>query len=267
MPTIAIPLDIIRHIVENFCYDDIPTLQACARVSRSFLISSQKSLFYSIYLDGYHAEEGHCQRLQCVFADNPDLLSYVRELYVADYYPEDRVLGPTTWASRNESLHTIMMALPRLHLLSLKFSGDHYAQDWKLISVELKVALIDLCSRPSLNIFEIEGIENIPVDFLEPFHYLKELSASMSIPFKLSSSGQQDTLPGPLVRCNQARLEALEIRCSSDFQAVFQTIRASTDISQLREVSMRSESWGYMWESIKDLTSSLETLMWDDSSK
>jgi F-box domain len=256
-PSVPIPLDIIRHIVEHFCYDDIPTLQACSLVSRSFLTPSQKGLFHSIYL---HRVEGHCQRLQCVFTDNPELLSYVRELYVLDYHPI-AYEGRTYWTSQNEAFHTILKALPCLQLLSFKFTHNLlFPKDWKEVSVELKLALLHLCSLPSLNICELQGLDNIPVDFFDAFPHLKELSLFMITPVGRRVDEQQNIPPAPL---DKVQLESLELEGGFDFRALFETIRASMDTSQLREVSIHTEFPRDVWETIKDSTSSLEILMWE----
>jgi hypothetical protein len=65
-------------------------------------------------------------------------------------------------------------------------------------------------------------------------------------------------------RDGRIQLESLELAGGFYLKALLETICASIDILQLREVSIRTEFPHDVWETIK---SSLETLMWEHTSK
>lgn len=83
MISIPIPQEIISLILEQYLLDDTSTLQTCALVAHSFLISSQKGLFHTIIFN--NATKERCQNLHQALLHNPNLLAYVRELFVFDY--------------------------------------------------------------------------------------------------------------------------------------------------------------------------------------
>src|ERR1700733_11715475 len=118
-----VPLDVISQIIEHFTYEllddlEVYTSQACLQVSRLFLVPSHKSLFHTIHLSprrdalGQSIIRNLCLRLIC-----PGLTDYSNTT--------------VSWASRDESFHAIMSALPFLRVLSFKFSKTHlFSRDW-----------------------------------------------------------------------------------------------------------------------------------------
>jgi hypothetical protein len=260
-----IPQDIISLIIEQHLFNDMSTLKACSLVSRSFVAPSRKGLFHTIHLRDSLKAQQRCQKLHRVFLANPELLTYVRELYVMDSGwglsgVELQGLDLLThWASKEESLHAILNMLPLLRLFSFMFTDDIFSpNEWKSISVELKLALLRVFTLPSLRICILEGVDNLPGDFFSSFEHLKKLSlADVSI--------AQDPLglSAPSVSMKKVQLESLGLKNIKDSSTLFEAMRASVDLSQLRDVSVYPGSPNVVWEATKDSIGTLEMLTWD----
>ncbi|KAF8233568.1 hypothetical protein L208DRAFT_1377225 [Tricholoma matsutake] len=260
-----LPQDIISLILEQHLFNDIFSLRACSLVSRSFLAPSQKRLFHTIHLDDDLKAQEHCRKLHQVFLDNPYLVTYVQEMYVLDY--DTDTVGPTPWkpytpsrvihwASREETLHAILKMLLNLRLFSIRFIQNCSSPtEWKSISVELKMALGSVFTLPTLKVCKLDGIDDLPVEYFSASEYLKELSLTA-----VSVARDQEAL----ATCSKtAQLECLELAQISDY-SLFETMRASMDMSQLREVFVCSSDPQVVWEAIKESTGTLEILMWND---
>ena len=264
----AIPLDVISLIVEQHLFDDASTLQACSLVARSFLAPSRKGIFHTIHLDHVLKAQEQCQKLYRVFSDNFAISTYVREIYVLDYDTDTLGCTPRTpylssrvkhWASGEETLHAILQMLPNLRLLSFKFSEDAWSpNEWRSLSAELKLALGRVLTLPTLTVCKLEGVDNIPSEWFDAYRSLKELSltAVSVLPDRMSRFSSSS------IRSRNAQLERLELADICD-DIIFEAMRASVDISQLREVSVRSDNPNVIWEATKDATGTLEMLTWD----
>jgi hypothetical protein len=260
-----IPLDIISLIVEQHLFDDKSTLQACSLATRSFLSPSRKGLFHTIHLDHDLKAQEQCQKLHRVFSDNLDISTYVREMYVLDYdtdtvgwtppkpYLPSRVIH---WASREETLHAILKMLPNLRLFSLKFSEDPFSySEWRLVSVELKLALAWVLTLSTLTIFKLEGVDNIPGECFSACN-LKELSLT-------GVSVSRDLQDIRTIRSKKAQLEYLELAEIGDDGVLLEVMRDLLDMSKLREVSVCSGNPDVVWGATKDSAGSLEIFTWD----
>jgi hypothetical protein len=237
----------------------MPTLRACSLVSRSFVASSQKGLFHTIHLDHDLRAQQHCQRLHHVFLGNPKLVTHVRELYVMDYCSDAAPTVPrlrlptrlTHWASKEGSLHALLNMLPLLRLFSFRHT---HTNEWKSISVELKLGIFKL---PSLKICKLMHIYNLPRDIFNSFIHLKKLSL-----VDVSIAQDPPGLSASPVGSKQVQLESLALINSRD-DSMLDAIRASVDMSQLREILVCSEFPDVVWEVTKDSMGSLEILTWD----
>ena len=260
MISAPIPQEIISLILEQYLFDDTSTLQTCALVAHSFLISSQKGLFHTIRLDRDEAQQ-RCQKLHQVLLANPNLLGHVRELLVLDYDSDPSLSSYPTrhWASREETLHAIMKMLPDLQLLSFTFNDHRSPSDWKRLSVELKIALGRVFALPSLAVCKLKGIYNLPAEYFRASEHLKELSLT-------DVSVARDQLGMISAYCGAMKIQSLEILTLEDIDdddTLFEAMRASIDMSHLRKVSVCSMSPNVVWEATKDSVHSLDTLTWD----
>jgi hypothetical protein len=262
-----IPQEIISLIIERHLFNDASTLKACSLVSHSFLFPSQKCLFHTIHLDHDLRAQQHCQKLHHVFLDNPELLTYVRELYVMDY-GSDGIWGrhppawsTQPWVSKEESLHAILKMLPLLRLFNFVFTDRIIAPKlWKSesVSVELKLALVAVFALPSLKTCMLKGVDGLPEEFFSTAKHLKKLSLA-----GISIARHPLGLSAPPVSSEKLQLESLGLIDVIDDGVLFEAMRASVDLSQLRDVSVFTELPDIVWEATKDSMGSLETLTWD----
>jgi hypothetical protein len=104
----------------------------------------------------------------------------------------------------------------------------------------------------------LDGVDSLPREFFSSFEHLKKLSlADVSIaqdPLGLST---------PSAGSKKVQLESLALKdVGDDDGTFFEAMRASVDMSQLRDVSVISELPNVVWEATKDSIGSLETLTW-----
>jgi hypothetical protein len=176
-------------------------------------------------------------------------LTYVRELYVRDY--SDASWG--VFLSTQASLYAIMKMLPLLRMFSFVFI-DRIS--WpKLMTADSKLALLAVFTLPSLRTCMLKGVDNIPAELFNSAKHLKKLY--------LSGVSIVQGLSVPPVGWRKVQLESLVLSDISDDDALFRAIRASVDLSQLRDVSVFSEHPRVVCEATKDSIGSLETLTWD----
>ena len=249
------PQDMISLILEQYLFDDASTLHACALVSRSFLVSSQKCLFHTIHLD----HQRHCQRLHQVLLSNPSLFTYVRDLFLVGYESGGDISGPRPppvhWACTEGTLHAVLNMFPHLRLLSLTFS--YPASDWNKLSVEFKMALGRVFTLPSLTVCKVQGICNVPAECFRALRHLKELSlvfASVTVaPEIISASTDAQKIQS---------LERFTLSVPPGDSTTIDAVRTSIDMSHLRKVFVSSWMLNRVWEATKDSTGSLDTLQW-----
>jgi hypothetical protein len=104
------------------------------------------------------------------------------------------------------------------------------------MSAELQLALFRVFTLSSLRICKLEGIDNLPRESFSSSEHLKQLSL-----VEVSIGQDPLGLSAPSVGSKKVQLESFVLSDISDDDALFGAIRASVDLSQLRDVSVFSE--------------------------
>lgn len=161
----------------------------------------------------------------------------------------------------------ILKMLHQLRLLSFQFcDANTRLPKWDRLSSELKLSLLRLFQSPNLEICHLRGIE-LPFNFFDTFRSVRHLSlSSISMEtFPVLVSNGECVQDGPDLQQNPRPSKNIHLASLELWNCClmpFKPIRASLDLSQLREVSIQSQSPDIVWEAIKD-TTLLESLTWD----
>ena len=151
--SVAIPQDIIYHIIEAVASDDDrDSLEQCALVSSSFLLPCRKHLFSELSL-GHHQV---CQEFHQFLVENPVVLSFVRSIS----------LYPTRSFEYNYTSLVAILRLPFCCLENFSINMSSllilYPWDWNDFSSELKDALSTVIHASTLKTLYVENI-HVPI--------------------------------------------------------------------------------------------------------
>jgi hypothetical protein len=176
----AVPQDIIETILSKLSRRKV-TLKQCSLVSRAFLPTCQKWLFYTARL----TDPLRCWRLHRLIGTNPTLASYIRRLGIYSYVPPDDPSLDSDlddesdhWIVKEESLSPLLQMLHSLCFFSLRAASPCNTgrqPNWSDFPADLQSSLFHLLQTPSVTDITLEGIQVFPVGLLSSLLRLKRL--------------------------------------------------------------------------------------------
>lgn len=201
------PQELIDIIVGEH-EDNIPTLQQCVLVSKSFLAPAQKLLFAFIDLgiDDEDAKSRRLYRRLCnITMVNPLILTYVRELRVTDNSSQlDPPDSPRlSWIRDEEDFPGFLTMLVNLERLVLQ--SDLY---WASLPTTLRASLFNVFHK--LDYLGLHGMQDIPRSICVAFKNVRGLSL-WAITVDVEEEDDEDLMISPLAVQN-ARVEWLALQ-------------------------------------------------------
>ena len=232
---VAIPTDIIDHIIEAVGYDP-PLLKKCALVSSSFLLLSRKHLFSYISL---RSPRG-CERLHQFLTENPVVQSFVRSISVK------LGLRYQTSEPHSQSNYTSLIAILRLPFCCLeRFSINycafmHRPSNWNDFSSELRDAFSTIIHLSTLKALHLEQLVNMPIVVFRGIHFTKLVLSALS-PNDFDNEGSRLTTPAALegVKASHMVIDQCEWRIC--LQADGMRFPTSVDISLIWDMEGPTE--------------------------
>ncbi|KAF9466995.1 hypothetical protein BDZ94DRAFT_1305853 [Collybia nuda] len=169
--TPSVPQEILDNIIDE-ARDDWETLNACSLVSRSFLPTSRKNLFYAITINSCMTSQG----LHNLLISNSAIANYVQELTIVPHPKLSHSTFPgVPWVVLDEQLAPILNMLLRVEQLQLGDDTSH-SFDWTYFTPTVQQALeTQVCRLSGLSILRIFRIAELPIAPLL-FAPIKQLS-------------------------------------------------------------------------------------------
>jgi hypothetical protein len=157
------PLDILLYIIDLLAgRDDIKSLQTLSQACKSMVPLCRKHLFSLVYLQSTNSE-----RYNGLFSKNPDIASYVRNLYYGVY----------NHISLHE-LNILDILKKRSSLQSIVLSSQLPSSDWNLFPESMRSFLVSLIQLPTVAQLTISSFKNFPVTVLSGCSNLIDLKLS-----------------------------------------------------------------------------------------
>ena len=219
--SIDLPQEITDRILDEL-RRDILSLKSCSHVSRSFLPTCQRHIFYAVDLRESMILPHRIRRLHQLLLDSPKLIIYVRKLLL-------------TLSDKTDDVQILSATLQKMvHVQSVSLA--FMSRDWSELPVASRSAISKPFRSPKLELMDLSFVQNFPMSLLSLCSQLKRLEINYvtASPTDVVALDEVEPIQGYLTSL------ILQNDSSSDAHTVQSILRSVTHpSSQLRISQLR----------------------------